>query len=70
MRFPEYGLIPDTIFGTGILELRNGEEERIIWLRLPSWGYEYHPAYNEDRWGQRMLVYFGRRGLKIRWRFP
>lgn len=70
MKVKPYDLVRDTAVGTVVIEHRDGREERCAWLRLPSWGIGYDMCTDEMRWGQRVLWYFGHRGLEIRWRFP
>ena len=70
LRLKPYQSAPDTIAGTAVLEHDNGREERVAWIRLPSWGFWYDPCWDEMRWGQRVLIYRGWHGFSIRWRFP
>jgi len=70
MRLKPYEAAPDTRFGTAILEHADGREERIAWLWLPIWGYEYDFISNAHRWGHRVLVYRGWYGFQLHWRFP
>jgi hypothetical protein len=53
----------------GVFELRNGREERFIWLRLPSYGIGYCINNDEERWGQRVLMYRGHCGFSMHWYF-
>lgn len=39
-------------------------------LRLPSWGYAYDISYDGQRWGQRVLLWHGRKGFRLGWYFP
>lgn len=67
-RFPWY----ESVFGTAIHEYkdqRGTHEARVIWLRLPSWGFGFDLSWDQERWGQRVLVYHGHRGLSLHWRF-
>lgn len=54
---------------TGVFELRNGAEERFVWLRLPSYGMGYCINIDEERWGQRVLMYRGHCGFSFHWYF-
>lgn len=38
-------------------------------LRLPSFGYGYDISSDRLRWGQRVLMYHGRKGLSVKWLF-
>lgn len=61
---------PDRTFVRGVIERSDGQEEAFMMLALPSWGMLYDVRTDKDRWGQRQLVYLGRRGFFIVPRFP
>lgn len=44
-------------------------EARFILLKLPSWGFAPVISMNALAWGQRMLVYNGRKGFSVQWHF-
>jgi invasion protein IalB len=54
---------------TFVAELSNGTEERVIQVRLPSYGMGYCINIDEERWGQRVFVYCGQRGCYMNWYF-
>lgn len=39
-------------------------------VRLPSFGVGYDLSRDENRWGQRALLYHGRKGFSLIWLFP
>lgn len=41
-----------------------------FFLRLPSWGFGYDMTMDEERWGQRVLRWHGKRGFSMGWSFP
>lgn len=49
----------------GVFELRDGMQERFIWLRIPSYGMFYCINTDAMQWGQRVLVYRGRTGFQL-----
>lgn len=40
------------------------------YLRLPSWGMLCDISMDEDRWGQRVLIWHGRKGFRMGAYFP
>lgn len=61
---------PDRAFVRGIIKRSDGTDEAFLIVSLPSWGMLYDIRSNRYQWGQRQLVYLGRRGFFIVPRFP
>lgn len=61
-------MFPDQAFGAAVIAWK-GFEARVIWLWLPIWSYEYDWPTDSYKWGQRILIYNGRTGFSLRWRF-
>lgn len=57
--------LPDKWFIAGIIEHRNGMEEHFVRIKLPSWGMFWDATRMEERWGQRVLHYYGHTGFRI-----
>lgn len=59
---------------TAVIRNRDGSDERIIVIRLSSWGMGYAINRDEMCWGQRVLMYRGRGSwpglLSLSWYFP
>ena len=41
------------------------EKTRYFYLKLPSWSYEYSPAWDDYRMGQRALLYIDGHGWRL-----
>lgn len=71
-RMKPQGFLPDTPFGAAVVchgRYYPPREARVIWLRLPVWGFEYCPQTGDYRWGQRVVVYHGWHGFRLYWQF-
>jgi hypothetical protein len=52
-----------------VQDWKDGEYYDAFMLRLPSWGYGYDICMDEERWGQRVLKWRGKRGFSMGWSF-
>ncbi|HEY2002157.1 MAG TPA: hypothetical protein VGG80_07550 [Acidobacteriaceae bacterium] len=52
-----------------VMECSCGLQERVIRVRLPSYGIGYEINTDTERWGQRVLCYHGHSGFSIQWWF-
>jgi hypothetical protein len=56
-------------FLTWVQEFKNGEEYRMVAIKLPSWNWQLDLNMDDYCWHQMVLLYHGRDGLQIHW-FP
>lgn len=66
-------MLPDTSFGfvTLVYPWRGRgfpTEATFAWLRLPVYGMEYQPVYDDYRWSQMVLRFHGWHGFQLTWR--
>ena len=66
---PAFGWFVSYIRVIGFAADRTAIEERVIKIRLPVWGLGYEICSDSERWGQRVLAWYGCSGFKLGWAF-
>lgn len=76
-RVGEGACILQTAFGRALLDNGNldaaglSAHDRytmLYWIALPSYGEYYSFEYDDYQWGQRVLLYHGRKGFSLTWK--